>query len=268
MSTSPESQRYGARAARHTNPTASRLLKLMDRKQTNLCLSADVTSCASLLRLADLTGPHICLLKTHADILSDFTPKFIEDLTAIAAKHDFLIFEDRKFADIGNTVRLQYSAGLHRIVEWSDVTNAHVVPGEGVIKGLEAVGAAKGRALLLLAEMSSAGSLATGTYTDAALAMAVKNKGFVVGFIGQRRLSDDEFIYMTPGVGMGKGDGLGQVYRTPRDVVLGAKCDVIIVGRGIIEGEEAGDEGVVKRAIMFKEEGWKAYEERVGGGAK
>jgi orotidine-5'-phosphate decarboxylase len=92
-----------------------------------------MTTCAEVLALADSLGPLVCCVKTHVDILTDFTPSFVQALLELQKVHDFIIFEDRKFADIGSTVEKQYSQGIFKIAECSDITNCHTVPGEGII---------------------------------------------------------------------------------------------------------------------------------------
>jgi orotidine-5'-phosphate decarboxylase len=164
----------------------------------------------------------------------------------------------------GNTVSLQYSSGLHKISSWSHITNAHPLPGPGIISGLASVGKPLGRGLLLLAEMSSAGNLATGKYTDNAVEMARKDRDFVIGFIAMKRLGndDEDFLVLTPGVGLeSKGDGMGQQYRTPSEVIKDSECDVIIVGRGIYKVK--GEENVRNEAERYRQKGWEAYKERL-----
>jgi orotidine 5'-phosphate decarboxylase subfamily 1 len=237
---------YEERLKSISNPSAKKLFHIISSKKTNLALSADVTRSTDLLQLADGTGPHICLLKTHIDILEDFSWDVVKKLRNLADKHGFLIFEDRKFADIGNTVRLQYEKGIYRIVEWADFINAYVLPGPGIIEGLQTVGLAKGRGLLLLAQLSSKGSLAHGSFTEQTIKMAEEYPDFVAGFISQEKLSNHPaWIYATPGVQRASsGDTLGQQYNTP-EKVISKGSDVIIVGRGIYEANQ--------------QEGWRAY---------
>ncbi|OJT04124.1 Orotidine 5'-phosphate decarboxylase [Trametes pubescens] len=269
-------QTYASRAEKHANQAARALLETIERKRSNLCVSVDVTKQADFLRIIDVVGPYICLVKTHVDVIEDFDYSVIERLQELSTKHDFQIFEDRKFADIGNTVALQYSSGVHKIAHWSHLTNAHPVPGPSIITGLASVGLPLGRGLLLLAEMSTKGSLATGAYTEEAVRMARASPDFVIGFIAQRRMDgvglregesagDEDFLILTPGVGLDtKGDGMGQQYRTPRQVVLESGCDVIIVGRGIYGKDNGANPDAVRaQAERYREEGWKAYQERI-----
>lgn len=145
------------------------------------------------------------------------------------------------------------------------------MPGPSIITGLSSIGLPLGRGLLLLAEMSTKGSLATGTYTEAAVQMARAHRDFVIGFIAQRRMDgvgagsddnieDEDFLILTPGVGLdAKGDAMGQQYRTPKEVVLDSGCDVIIVGRGIYGKDPTLIDNIVTQAKRYKEAGWAAY---------
>ncbi|KAI9893284.1 MAG: orotidine 5'-phosphate decarboxylase [Vezdaea aestivalis] len=119
------------------HPLAHYLLHLMTVKKSNLCLSADVSTTAELLRLAEDLGDKICVLKTHADAIDDFSDRAYKRLIQVANRKKFLIFEDRKFGDIGSTVQRQYTSGPLQIAQWASLTNAHVFPGPAIISALK-----------------------------------------------------------------------------------------------------------------------------------
>ncbi len=108
-----------------SHPTTQKLKAIIAIKQTNLALSLDLANKAEFLKIADLLGPEICILKTHIDIIEDYDQTFLEALKKLANQHQFLIFEDRKFADIGETVKHQFSKGIFHIRDWADIVNAH-----------------------------------------------------------------------------------------------------------------------------------------------
>lgn len=246
---------YAELAAQIKNPIAKKLLEIVQAKQTNLCLAADVHTSAELIDLAEKIGPHIAVLKTHLEITEDWTPGLGEKLKKIAQKHNFLIFEDRKLADIGNTMVMQYENSVFKIAEWADVINVHPVVGMPSIKALGERTNANNCGLLLLAELSVAGNLTDETYKQKSAAMAAELSEYVTGFIARGSFPGSEnFLIMTPGVKLEAGtDNKGQQYLTPEIAIKGGS-DLIIVGRGIIQAADP-----VATAIEYKKVGWEAY---------
>lgn len=250
---------YSQRATLSSSLLGKKLFHLMDEKQTNLALSADVTTSSELIDLATKIGPEICMLKTHIDIIEDFSFGLIETLQQLAKQHHFLLCEDRKFADIGNTVKHQYEGGMYRIANWADLVTVHSLPGPGILQGIAAGRKQAEQGVLLLAEMSSAGHLMGADYFENSIKMAEHFPELVTGFITQRGISPQGiWISMTPGVQLSsKEDSLGQKYISPQKAVFDNHSDVIIVGRGILSESDR-----LAAAQNYRQAGWEAYQLR------
>lgn len=270
-----------------TNAFSKQLFELMAEKKTNLCLSADVSDPVQLINIIEQVGDEICLLKTHMDIVqltgSPFTSyeQLIQRIVELSEKHRFLIFEDRKFADIGNTVQHQYEHGPFSICKWAHLTNTHLVSGLSSVKALqqsaqkyiaaqkELNSATATRGCLVIAEMSTQDSLYSKPefkqyFLKLSEQSAEECPDFVSGFICQGRFIKEteksaHLLFCTPGVNIdSSADGLGQVYNSPEHVVSELKSDVIIVGRGIYHSQNPQ-----KSAQEFRQRAWSAYEKRL-----
>ncbi|CAF0725497.1 unnamed protein product [Rotaria sordida] len=242
-------------------PIRQRFQTIIKEKKSNLCLSADLTSLDEIIELSNLIGKNICMLKIHCDILTDFSMDKIQELKDVSRRLNFLLLEDRKFADIGNTVALQYTKGLFQIAEWADLVTVHVLPGEGIVQALEQAAQTinESRGCLLIAQMSSKGALTNNEdYVNGVIKCAEKYSDFVIGFISQSRLTtSDKYLHCTPGVHLtNTGDQLGQQYVTPRQAIDGRGADIVIVGRAILDSINR-----VKTAEAYQQECYQVYEE-------
>lgn len=261
---------YSERAELASCALARHLFNVMAEKETNLCVALDETDPERFMNLAEALGPEIAVLKTHVDTIENYTGKLTVELASLAREHNFLIFEDRKFSDIGKTVRNQYTKGAFHIVEWADIVNAHAISGPGIVDGLrdevENYDLLDQRAILLLAQMSSKGNLIDDDYTKQVVKMAVKNDDFVMGFIGAgakkvpllAELAPPGLLIMSPGIKIGGGgDTLGQQYTAP-DILVEAGADVLIVGSDIY-----GADDPLAKAQEYRTVCWDAYQERI-----
>lgn len=257
---------YEARMEHAKAPIAKDLLQIIVTKKTNLCLAADSTKAVDILNAANGAGPYICILKTHADIIDDFSNGFAQSLEALAVKHNFLIMEDRKFADIGNTVSLQYSSGLFHISEWAHLVTVHSLTGPSILQGLKNAlkGTSAKRGVFVLAELSSAGSLINESYTENTMKMisSIADADFIAGIVCQNSevVQDPGLLQLTPGCKIDTiNDGLGQQYNTPEYVVKEKGADIAVVGRGILSAKD-----VPLAAKTYRDQLWQAYCDRVG----
>ena len=154
------SEAWGVRWEMAASPMAKRYMKVATAKQSLVCLAADRNTMAGLFELIEAVGPHVAALKTHVDLVDDWTPEAWSRFCKAAHEANLLIFEDRKFADIGKISRSQM-AGVYDIRSWSDLVTAHLISGPDIVDGLQAAWTDVGRSggVLLLAQMSSRGNL-------------------------------------------------------------------------------------------------------------
>ena len=243
----PEIKRIPLEQKNIQHPIGKKLIEIALKKQSNLIVSADVITSSELISLAEKVGPHIVALKLHTDIIKDFSIDMIHRLKQISKENDFLLFEDRKFGDIGNTQELQFKEGIYNIGSWADMITSHVIAGEESLKVFDNVG------VVAIAEMSSKGTLTDDYYIAKALNVA-ENAPNVLGVVAQRKVSDDLLLF-TPGVNISSvGDTKGQQYNTPERVFQMYHTDFMIVGRGIYKAANAKNAAEEYQVI-----GWNAY---------
>ena len=241
-----------------------RIRTIMREKKTNLILSLDVQNQKDFFEILDKTADSIVMVKTHIDTISDFTPDIIPRLRRCASERNFLILEDRKFADIGNTARSQFTSGIYRTADWADGVTVHLISGESII---DALVPDNGRevGLFLLARMSSAGNLITPAYTAAVLDTVKRRKKTVAGIIGHGKTAAEvaelrdslgpEPLILVPGVGFSRDtDNLGQTYIPAAEPIRGG-ADCVIAGRAIYRNEN-----VKGAAARLRAECWEEYE--------
>lgn len=247
----------------HDLPMARAYMEIACRKQSIVCLAADRKTMAELNDLIVQTGPYLAAIKTHVDLIDDWSVDAWSAFCQKAKQLDLLIFEDRKFADIGKITKSQMS-GVYNIRNWADLVTAHLISGPDIVDGLQAGWRELKRTggVLLLAQMSSRGNLLDLEYTRRVID-AGKNHEGVFGFIGNgsqvdqlselKRLVGDEKFIWTPGINIAVGDGeMGQRYGAPDQAIL-AGADGIIVGSGIYNAKSPAE-----AAQNYADISWKA----------
>ena len=260
---------WGERWVQAASPIAKRYMEVAAAKRSLVCLAADRNTMGGLFSLLEDVGEHVAALKTHVDLVDDWSPDAWADFCKAAHDANLLVFEDRKFADIGKISRAQM-AGIYDIRSWADLVTAHLISGPDVVDGLQAGWGDVQRfgGVLLLAQMSSRGNLLHPEYTLEVVQNGIEHGG-VLGFIGNgsrpeeltalRAAVGESKMIWTPGVNLAVGDGeMGQRYGDPTEAVM-AGSDCIIVGSGIHKADDPA-----AAAAAYAEASWNGLLQRNG----
>jgi uridine monophosphate synthetase len=239
---------WGGRWRACAHPLSHRFMETACEKKSLVVLAADLPTVDGLVQLIDQVGPHVTALKTHVDMVESFSMDDWMRVVDAAKSHGMMIFEDRKFADIGRVSETQMG-GLYDIRSWADLVTSHSVSGPDIVDGIAAAWDSVQRigGVLMLAQMSSRGNLLDESYTDRTIRIGTSSP-HVVGYIGNgsspdeisslREKAGEGRMIWTPGVNLSAEEGvLGQRYGHPSDAII-AGSDAVIVGTGIHKSED------------------------------
>lgn len=216
------------------------------KRKSKICVAGDVSTVQELYELIHKVGKYICILKTHIDTLSGWNKNVPNELNKLKNEYDFLIWEDRKFADIAHIVSKQVHGGIYKISSWADIVSVHMITGVDIIEACNPC------MVVGIMNMSSKGWVSYGDEAEVFTNCIKKN---IMGVVTQKELeyyeygdsgdskyinSEDSNIILplniVPGIKLERGtDEKNQVYNTIEDKKW---ADVFVVGRGITQSED------------------------------
>ena len=221
------------------HPIYKKLYDISKLKQSNLILSIDKINPEVFKNILVQCADYIVAVKVHLDIFNDEDKCHIRStLYNYKKRFNFIVIEDRKFADICSTNIQQYNA--LNIEKYADIIICHAITGFEFVKHIDLP-------VLLVTQLSNSGNLITNDYTYKCLNGVINNFN-IIGCISQENLGYNKCIYCKPGVRIGniKNDNLDQKYTG-----LTNGIDYYIVGRGITNSNN-----IKQECLNYKNELW------------
>ena len=200
--------------------------------KSKICVSLDVLNLKELYHNIELLGDKVCIIKIHYDIIEDFMvdiDETIKKLNYYKKKYNFLIWEDRKFADIGSIMERQIN--LH-ISKWADMVSIHPIVGDKSIENIKNIN------IILIGEMSSENNLFNEEYKNNIIDISNKYDN-IIGIVCQNKMTETK-LNIVPGISLNnKKDNKGQTYHTPQEKKF---ADILVIGRSIYKSENPQNE--------------------------
>lgn len=196
---------YQEKQQKSRHEAAQRPLESSLKKKINLLVSVDLIRTEEILKLTQRIRDKIFGLKLQAYIISNFNKSFIQKFKDLAREKDFLLIEDRKLANIGNTRRLHLYQGVYEIPSWTDMVSIYPIVRAQNLQSLKSheIG------LITIVGMSSSGNLINDNYREKALKISLENPQ-VMKVISQQKI-DNFLLLFIPEVHLSvTGDDKGQ----------------------------------------------------------
>lgn len=203
------------------------------KKKSKICFSCDLNKFDDVIKSCEEIGDNIGIVKLHVDMFPDFTHEKMYKLKQIALKKNFLLWEDRKFADIGRVMIRQLTNKTYSIFEWADIISIHGIVGEESIKNLNDLGIM----CFIVSELSTKNNLIDNKYTEKCLEIA-SNTNSIVGCVCQSKISD-KYLHIVPGISDTKlFDDMGQTYSKITDKGF---ADFFVIGSALYKSEKPSE---------------------------
>lgn len=243
----------------NTSKITKKIIEIMIKKNTNLCFSADICDVKTLIETVGKVGKHICILKLHHDIIKNFTSALGLSLKKMADELNFVIFEDRKYNDIGNTFKMQYQDSPFLIPSWSNLISVKSFS-EGIYSMFPDN---TEHGIIAISDMSNEKydfkNEHIKDFNNNKMEKLINKYKSITGIVTQKRvLENDSILYLTPGVNNKITKSNDQNYRSVQAAIIRDNCDIIIVGSGIIKADN-----VAKEAEIYKMLGWTSYIKKI-----
>lgn len=200
------------------------LIEKIDKK---IIWAADTSTMKGLFLGLDKYASKLSILKIHIDTFPDYSHENILKLQEYKTKYGFLIWEDRKFADIGHIMKQQVRNSVYNYLDWVDIFTIHgLVGSESIGSVIDDFDKIK---WILVGQMSSCNNLIDKNYTEACVEM-YRTYDNIVGMVCQEDLGKD-IVQVVPGISKHViGDKAGQSYSQMCDKAF---ADFFVIGRSI-----------------------------------
>ena len=200
------------------------LIEKIDKK---IIWAADTPTMKSLFVGLDKYASKLSILKIHIDTFPDYSHENILKLQEYKTKYGFMIWEDRKFADIGHIMKQQVKNSIYNYLDWVDLFTIHgLVGSESVGSVIDEFDSIK---WIMVGQMSSSNNLIDKQYTEACKEM-YRTYDNIVGMVCQEDLGKD-IVHIVPGISKHvTNDEQGQNYSQMCDKPF---ADFFVIGRSI-----------------------------------